>query len=92
MDIVPNEPGARIGLITAYDSWWKDSSMLNYVVESDIFHVDKWVCFATAYWVRHATGTSAVRLLLLLWTDVNTPPNWIVNRDVVIDNVSNLST
>jgi hypothetical protein len=70
--------------------------MRNYVVKFDIAHGDEWlrrtISIASTQWIDHASWTPTTGLLLLLRTNVDIPPNRIVNFDVSICDIRNFST
>jgi len=63
------------------------------VGQSNVVDCDKGVCRAVFIkWIDHAaTWAATAWLKLLLWTDVNTPPNWIMNFDVLIKDICDFS-
>ena len=96
LDIVPNESFARISLVTSNDTWRKKSAMANDVSEGNVPYVYEWLCGAsripTGQWVQHASWTTTTWLFLLLGTDINVPPDWVVDFDVGVGNVCDLTT
>lgn len=46
---------------------------------------------AVTEWVGHTAWTLTRWLLHLLRADIDVPPNWEMNRDIVVLNVSDLS-
>lgn len=64
------------------------------VAECDVEHANFCDSLAPTEGVYHATESLLMisRLMLLLWADVNIPPNWVVDLDVFVQNVCNDST
>jgi len=63
------------------------------VVQCHILDSHQIVRGAADQWEQHATRTYvAVRLVLLLGTNVDSPPEWFVNLNVVVENVGDFST
>ena len=71
IDIVENKSTALISLIATNDSWWKNSTILLDIFESDIGHEDEWLGLTSTEWVKHAPWSSTIWLLLLLWSNVD---------------------
>jgi hypothetical protein len=59
------------------------------VAECDVEHANFCDSLALAERVDHATESFLMvsGLMLLLWADVNIPPNWVVYLNVLVQNV-----
>jgi len=62
-----------------------------HVLKGDVSNVDEWLSLTSSKRVKHAARTSTTWLTLLLWTDVNTVPNWEVDIDILIPDIPNLT-
>ncbi len=66
------------------------------VAKLDIFHSDKRLgcaCRITTFkGIEHATWATTAGLLLLLWSDVDVPPDGVVDHDIGVGDVRNLTT
>jgi len=80
-----------VSFVASDYSWCKNSTTRNDVLEGDVFDVDEGFGLAVTEWVGHAAWTLATWFLHLLRTNVNIPPNWEVDGDVVVHDVSDLS-
>lgn len=94
LNIFKNKTIAWVCFIASYDTWPKNATVGFNVAKSDVVHADSSYRFTWTKWIKHAAESSFVvtRLMLLLWTDVDIPPNRIMNLDVLIDNISNLAS
>ena len=63
-----------------------------HIAEGDVGHRNKRLSLASSIRIKHAAITVAIRLLLLLWADVDAPPDRFVDLNVVIDYVRDFST
>ena len=89
VDIIEGEISAWVSLITSDNSWRKDTAFDLNVLKGDISHGDSWLGGAwSSKWVDHASWASTSWLFLLLWTDVDSPPNWVRNGEVFVFNIS----
>ena len=92
MDVIPDEPVTFVRLVAADHSWRKKCIIHSDVIQSDVVHVDERLRLTTTERVEHATRSiMATRLLLLLWTNIDSPPDRLMNLDVVVGDVSDLS-
>ena len=87
VDVLKVDSVALIGLITSDNSWRQESAKLLYVPESDVLNIDQWLSLASSKWVEHASWTSSIWLLLLLRSDVDRPPDWMVDCHVFVEDV-----
>lgn len=91
LNVIPYKSFARICFITSNHTWRKKSAMAHDVAQGDISHVDQWLRGAsrisTGQWVQHASWTATTWLLLLLGTNINVPPDGVMNLDVGVGNV-----
>mmetsp|Transcript_40746 Transcript_40746/g.39344 ORF Transcript_40746/g.39344 Transcript_40746/m.39344 type:complete len:268 (-) Transcript_40746:435-1238(-) len=87
--IIKGEISARIGLIASDDSWRQDASLKVHIPQSDVLDGDSWLSLAFSEGIQHAPWPRAVWLLLLLGTNVDSPPDGIVAFKVLIEDVGN---
>ena len=66
--------------------------MLCDVTECYICNGDKRLSFTATKWIEHAPISYSIRLLLLLGSNVDTPPQRVVDFNVLIGNVGDLAT
>ena len=92
LHVVENEALAWISLIAANDAGWEQTAVLPDVVEGDVGHRDQGLGRATSNWVSHASITRAIGFLLLLRSDIDSPPEWHVNLNVIVDDVADFTT
>ena len=96
LNVVPHESFTRICLMTSNDTGGKKSAMADDVTQGNVLHSNQRLRSAsrisTSQRVQHASWTGTTWLLLLLWTNINVPPEWVVDVDVRIGNVCNLAT
>merc|ERR1712032_119397 len=92
VDILPDKASTLIGFIATNDTWWEDSIVDSNGVKGDVVHVDQGLCLTATDWIEHAAWSFTSRLLHLLRADVNTPPDWVVHFDVLVDNVCDLTS
>ena len=92
LDVIPDEPLTFVRFVAADNSWRKKCIIHSDVVQSDVVHVDERLRLTTTERVKHASWSiMATWLLLLLWTNVDSPPNRLVNLYVVVGDVGDLS-
>ena len=94
--VLHNEACAGIRLVTADDAWRQEVTMNLNISQSDITHLNKGLCRTGSVQQRvyqRASGSHMVtRLVLLLGTDVDRPPYWIVNFHIFVKNVSDFTS
>lgn len=78
--------------IASNDAWWKETTIGFHVLESDVTNIDEGLSLTGFERIGHATWTLATGLLLLLWPNVNSKPNRIVDLDVLICDVFDFSS
>lgn len=91
IDINEIDVFTRIGGIASNDTWGKESTIRCYILKSDVSHVDRWLSLTVLERIRHTAWTSTIWLLLLLWTDVDSEPDWEVDLDVLVEDVCDLT-
>ena len=91
MDVVPYEPSARPAFMASNHTWWEETSMRSNVVELDVLDSDqrlsKTGCITSSQRIEHAPWATTTGLLLLLWADVDIPPERVVDYNVAINDV-----
>ncbi len=88
IDILEDHVRAWVRLVAANDTGRKDSVEDLNVVERNILDRNQLVSWAVNQRVEHAPWViRAVRLVLLLRPDVDSPPERLVNLNVVVDDV-----
>lgn len=91
VNVVPDEVCAGMSHVAADNSGWENAAMRSDVVKLDVFHSDKGLgctsCIAASKRVKHTSWTSTTRLLLLLRTNIDVPPDWVVNYNVSVGNI-----
>lgn len=91
-NIVEDHAGARVGLVASQDACWKKASMRLDIVQRNVLNRDQRLCVTIwVKWVNHAAWTATVWLLLLLWPNVNVPPDRIRDLEVLVSDVRNFS-
>ena len=90
IDHVPFETGAGVRLVASNDTRCERLCMLD-VTKSDIGDCDERLRLTGRKRVKHTTRSRAIRLLLLLRTDVDGPPNSTFRIDVFIGNTSDFT-
>jgi len=91
LDVVPNKVIAGVGFVAANDTGEKNTAVGLNIAQSDVMHCNKWLSFTVSERVEHASGTSATRLLLLLGSNVDVEPDWVVDLKVLVGDVGNFS-
>ena len=92
IDVFEIDVAARIGLVAADDTWRKDTIGGDHIAQGDVLYGDKSLGLALLEdWVEHATWAVSIGLLLLLRTDVDTPPDRHVYLKIFIKNICYLS-
>lgn len=77
--------------VTSDDAWVDESALRGHVLKCDVSHVDQWLRLTALERVSEAAGTRAIRLLLLLWSNVDAKPKWEVDVEVFVKDVLNFS-
>jgi hypothetical protein len=78
---------ARVASIASNDTRINKSALLDNILESDVSNIDEWLRLTSFEWVSKAAWTRSVWLFLLLWSNIDSKPNWEVNIDVFIEDV-----
>jgi hypothetical protein len=91
IDVLEVDVIARVSFVATDDTWWQETTVTLKIPDGNVSNIDVWLGLAPSEWVGHAAGTSTIRLLLLLWTNVNVVPNWEVDLNVFVKNVFDLS-
>ena len=90
MHILEYEPSAYISLIASNDARWEETTLTDDISESDVSHIDSWLGLAVLVkWVDHAAWTATIWLLLLLGSNIDGPPDGIIDGKVLVKNVLN---
>ena len=93
VDVLEGDTGAGVRRVAPDDARREHVAILLDVSERDIAHLDKWLRFAGDQGVEHASGAvSTTWLLLLLWADVDGPPDGVVDLNVVVEDICDLTT
>ena len=92
MNIAPDKPRARIGLIASDDAWWEYTIVLSDVIQGDVVERNERLGRTVTERIEHTAWTFTARLLLLLGTDVDSPPDWLVDFNVLISNTSDFTS
>lgn len=91
VDVLEVDVPAWVRGVAADDAWREETTLGGDVPECDVPHVDQWLGLAALKWVGHATCSATIWLLLLLWPDVDTEPDRVVDLYVLVEDVSDLS-
>lgn len=94
-DVVEVDIGAGIGNIAADGVGVEEALMDADIFEGDVAHGDSWLRGASTLLVErveHAAWAVPVRLLHLLRTDIDGPPDWPVHREVLVEDVLDKAT
>lgn len=91
VDIFEVHVAAWVGLIASNDAWRKETTLGTHIPECNILDINQRLSWAGLEWVSHAASTSAIRLFLLLRTNVNAVPDWVMDVNVLIKNIFDLS-
>ena len=92
MDIVPDESRARIGLIASDDAGREYAVILSDVIQGDVVERNERLGFTATERIDHTAWTFTTWLLLLLGTDVDSPPDWLVDFNVLISDTSDFTS
>lgn len=83
---------ARVRSVAPDDARWQNTTLRCHISQRNISYVDIWLRFAFLEWIGHATWASAVRFFHLLGSDVDAVPDGVVDLNVFIQNVCDLSS
>lgn len=81
---------AWIGLIAPDNDGEQQTVFYNHILQGYIANIDPGLGLASSFGVKgvqHASRPSSSRLLLLLWADVDCPPDGLVHGDVLVEDV-----
>ena len=93
LHVFPDKACARIGFVAAHDARGKNRVVHIDVVKLDVLDRDDRDSSAIVERVQQAARvTSLMRLVLLLGSNIDCPPDGTMDLDVVVHNVGNLST
>ena len=88
LNVFKSEVSARVSLVASNDTWCQDSTLGDNVSESDISYGDSRFGFAILEdGVKHAAWTTTIGLLLLLGSDINSPPDGVLDGQVLIQDI-----
>ena len=87
VDALEVDVRARVGLVAANDTSWQNSARRLQISQSDVSDVDPRLRWAALQRVKHTAWATAIWLLLLLWADVDAPPNRVVHADTIVRDV-----
>lgn len=91
LDVLKIDACARVGLVAADDARRQDTASRVQTPQSDVTDVNGGLSVAATKRISHAAGATTIRLLHLLRTDINVPPDGEMDIDVLIQNVGNLA-
>lgn len=86
-DVIKVDVFASVCNIASNHTWRQNTTMGFDISQSDVLNVNEWLSLAPSEWIGHAAWTTTIWLLLLLWANVDVPPNWEVNLEVLIEDV-----
>ena len=93
VNILEDHVGARVCLVAANDTWRQHGIIDLHIVESHVLDSDQFIGWAVDKRVQHASWVvAAVWLMLLLGPNVDTPPERLVNLDVIVEDVRDFTT
>jgi hypothetical protein len=78
---------ARIGGVASDDPSWQNVVVGGDVPQSNVSHGDVrvgWALFNKRIEEGASWVTSSIWLMLLLWADVDRPPDWLVDNDIFV--------
>jgi len=87
LHILEDDVSADVRFVAANDARGKDAAIGFDIADSDVMYINKRLGLAASNRVRHTTWTRAIRLFLLLWANVNSPPKGPMHLNVVVKNV-----
>ncbi len=88
LHILPDKASAWVSFIAAHDTGGQNSSINIDIVELNVLDGDHGDCGAVIQWIQKTSRISRmVRLILLLRSNVDCPPDRLMDLNVVIDNV-----
>lgn len=92
LDVVEFEPSAWVRLMTTNDTWRQDSAVLLNIRQGDVVYIDQRLSGAiSSKRIEHTSGTTTIGFFLLLRTDVDRPPDRVVNLQVLVVNVGDFA-
>ena len=92
-NVVENEASAGVRLAASDDSRRQQGSVCVYVTEGDVLDVHQWLCLTWHKWIKQATRIVMMAwLILLLRPNVNGPPKRLHDFEILVDDVSDLTT
>lgn len=93
LNVFPDKARARIGLVAAHDARGEHRVVHIDVVKLDVLDRDDRDSCAVVERVQQAARvTSLMRLVLLLGSNINCPPDGTMDLDVVVHNVGNFTS
>lgn len=91
-DVVEDHLSAGVRRVAANDARWEDGVMDRDVLQSDVAHRDQGLSGTGHQWVEEAARVvRGAGLVLLLGTDVDGPPDWLVDLEVFVVDASDLT-
>ena len=92
LDVVELEPSAWVRLVATDDTWRQDSAVRLNIRQGDVVYIDQRLSVAfSSERIEHASGTATIGFFLLLRTDVDRPPDRVVNLQVLVVNVGDFA-
>jgi len=91
LDISEFESSARVSLIATNNTRRQKATSRGDVSENNVVHIDQRLSLTCSERIEHASRTSTTGLLLLLGSNVDVPPNWEVDGNVLIQDVLDFS-
>lgn len=93
LHILPDKASAWVSLIAAHDSWRQNCSINVDIVELDVLDGNHGDCGTVVQGIQKTSRVSfMMRLVLLLRSNIDCPPDWSVNLNVVVDDVGDLTS
>ena len=92
MHVLKDKASTLVSLMAAHNTWRQEIASRPHVVEHNVSEIDQRLGITRSQRVQHASRTAATRLLLLLRTNVDGPPDGMVDLDVVVGDVLDHST
>jgi len=89
--VLEDHVGANVRLVAAHDTRRQDATIRLHIAQCDVMNIDERLGLAGNQRVKHAARATATRLMLLLWANVNGPPDRTVDHDVVVKDIGNAS-
>ena len=91
LNIIESYVLASVCLVAPDNARWERTTDRHDVLQSNVANINQSVRLAGLERVSETAGASAIGLLLLLWADVDAPPDWVVHVKVLVPDVADFT-